>query len=527
MSGERQKKTNENAANALAERNLTGTNINRELLQSEKTLHTEQARSQTAAIGSIPHIIEGELLQAEMDKKTAEDQHVAGSAAYVNRASRTAAMIAEKERQEAENRETAAATTGPALTAATNAAKSAANDLQSAQNRVDARAQGSASSRLRLVRSQLSKETADDTATTATTNSLTNSATGQRALGAREDAKNRKQTAENDSKSMGIAMANEEFKVQAETSAEVLSDQQGNDKRLYEEVIAGSVPAGVSAVTAANAQATRKASAITSRATEGAKRVSTKQDTKEILNDPTLATQMAGIDPGGENRVRAGAEAAQAQAEREGLNNSVQLLSYEAIRAGKTLKQYAIEVVDDTIGGTLTPNPQVIEAALEAAAQDGQVSTLRKARMSGNIDQTTLTKVLARNADTMKQKGGFDLQNDPGLAGATPRQMDLSVAKNLGDIAASNIPAVKSGEWKRIAADISRIITEANTDPDALAGLQKSYIALTEALRNPDTRAGLTDRMKESQDIHKALDARFSTAMPNYTIDFTKPPKDW
>lgn len=238
----------------------------------------------------------------------------------------------------------------------------------------------------------------------------------------------------------------------------------------------------------------------------------------EFMRSQERLQAAAGIDPDGRVRAQAHAEAALQKSEREALDNSVVLLNTQAIRKGKTLKEYAVTVINQEIEHAGSNERPVVEAALEAAAKDGQISVLRKARMSDNIDQTTLTKLFARNADTMKAKGGFDLQDNPGLAGATPVEMNQSIASTIGEISANNIAGVKFGFWKDISEQINTIMTDAQGNPNAMGGLLKTYGNITEALRNPQIRATLGDRLQETIAIHTQLHQQFGD--PNMAVTY-------
>ena len=249
--------------------------------------------------------------------------------------------------------------------------------------------------------------------------------------------------------------------------------------------------------------------------------------TDETVAAAALARIAGGVDPNGIIRAQANASAALNKLEKEALDNSVQLLNVEAIKNGTTLKNYAVKVVDDTINNVgIRKPPQVIEAALEAVAQDGQVSILREARMSGNIDQNVLTKLFARNAGTMKEKGGFDLQADPGLAGVSREVMNASIAATIGEVTGENIPKVKAGFWGDVSKNISDIINDAASVPDskrradAEIGLRKAYITITEALQHEDAGIQLGDRMEETIAIHEALQAKFND--PSKAVDYDK-----
>lgn len=259
----------------------------------------------------------------------------------------------------------------------------------------------------------------------------------------------------------------------------------------------------------------------------------------ENSTDPLSAEALdiaAGIDPNGRTRAQANAISQLDKLEKEGLTNSVTLLNDRAEKQGKTLKGLAKEIFGKHTGTLRDANkkllprevqdPSIVEAALEALAQDGDISTLRKARMDSSIDQGMLTRLFARNATTMKIKGGFDLQADPALAGASRETMDASIAGTLGEVTANNIASVKFGFWQEVSEDIDRIVVNTQAHPDDTmrvngeSGLEKTYRNITEALVNNDVRATIGDRLKETIAIHERLGRIYGD--PEHPMDYSK-----
>ncbi len=248
--------------------------------------------------------------------------------------------------------------------------------------------------------------------------------------------------------------------------------------------------------------------------------------TNQTLTDSLLATA-AGIDENGRARAQAGAISQLDKLENEARNNNVTLLTDRAVKQGKTIKDlakdiFAKQIGEDADGNPITREPQdpaIVEAALEALAQDGDISTLRKARMNDTfIDQRMLTGLFARNASTMKVKGGFDLQANPGLAGASREFMDTSIALSLGDVTADQVSGQKAGWWKEVSNTLGRVVDNVDTyqyDPDpAVNAAQKAahekalaslYRNMTTALSDPDARRTLGDRLDETIRIHQTL----------------------
>lgn len=255
-----------------------------------------------------------------------------------------------------------------------------------------------------------------------------------------------------------------------------------------------------------------------------------------------LLTVAAGnVDPNGRIRAQANAEVMLEKIEKEALDNSIQLLNVEAISQKKTIKQVANDIVskETKAAGSSARTQQEIQAAIEYVATDGNVSLLRIARLSKNIDQDYLSRVLARNAGTMKAKGGFDLQNDFSLSEATPAIMNVSIANTLGEISARNIKDVKAGFWSDVAGtgentqfSLDQIFNDVNAamvSPDpkirekatgAANGLRKAYATITDAMNNPQAWLEIGDKRDETIAIHRKLHSRFGDA--GKAIDYSK-----
>ncbi len=244
-----------------------------------------------------------------------------------------------------------------------------------------------------------------------------------------------------------------------------------------------------------------------------------------------------GVDPNGIIRAQANAIKSLSSLEKDALDNSVLLLNSEAVKSNDTLKGYSDKLIQEVLAKQPhSYSPQIIEAAFEAMAQDGQINVLRQARMSDAVDQSMLTKLFARNATTMKVKGGFDLQANPNLALATPEQMNVSIAGTIGDVSANNIANLKAGFWEKTSNEIGTIITDVNkhvydpADPVVDAkkrevsrnNLKKAYRSVTEALKNDDVRAGLGDRLDETIKIHKALHREFGAGNKDMEVDYSQ-----
>ncbi len=267
----------------------------------------------------------------------------------------------------------------------------------------------------------------------------------------------------------------------------------------------------------------------------------------EDSTDPLTATLLrtaAGIDENGQIRAQANAISQLEKLQRESLTNTGTLLGDRAEKRGTTIKALSKEYYAKQVGkfkdaaGNLMPreeqDPAIIEAALEALAIDGDISTLRDARLDTSapyIDQEMLTRLFARNASNMKVKGGFDLQANPGLAGASQEKMDASTASTLGDVTAGSIAGQKHGWWEEVSGTIDRIFDNAqsyvySSDPDEdkaardknIAALEKTYHNMTMALTNPNVLKDIGDRLEQTIEIHMKLHARFND--PAMEVDY-------
>jgi hypothetical protein len=241
--------------------------------------------------------------------------------------------------------------------------------------------------------------------------------------------------------------------------------------------------------------------------------------TAENASARALLKVAKGVDPNGLTRAQASAEAALSKLEQEALDSSVQLLNYKAIKSGTTLKSYSAKIFAEAAEGRSTESAAVIEAAAEAVAKEGNISLLRKGRQSGTIDQQMMTQLFARHSGAMKAKGGFDLQADPSLAGASPERMFASVAATMGDITGDKLPDIKAGFWEDVSFDIDKIkrtISDPTLDPkvrtSAQTGLRNTYRNLTAALKDDDTRIKIGDRLVETSRIHSELHKLFNVS---------------
>ena len=201
--------------------------------------------------------------------------------------------------------------------------------------------------------------------------------------------------------------------------------------------------------------------------------------TSEGLASEALRRVAASVDPNGMTRAKANAEANLSKIDKEARDNTMQLLNIEALKNGLTVKAYTSKIMDAVTNATdieidkarkiyaprTTLTSQEIEAALEQQAVEGNVWGLEQARGSLHVDQSMLSRVIARNASTMKQKGGFHLQDQP----------DLSI-----DIIREEKPSLSEAEVKQLFEErmaAARIKSFAETSPDSLTDFKVGYFA--------------------------------------------------
>lgn len=240
----------------------------------------------------------------------------------------------------------------------------------------------------------------------------------------------------------------------------------------------------------------------------------------------TVATGIGGASA----RTRAESAAANAllKLENQAVEDTVNLISATAERNGSNLKIDATKIYNDALAGIGDHSAIQIEAALEALAKDGQVAMLESARGSTAIDQTALGRVLARNAGTMKAKGGFHLQADPSLnienfiraaggneedgARAFREAMDMARLASLGDTTTENISELKSGWLDSMVSlltgpDSDSFIARALADPSgngekALRAAQENFSL---ALQDPQFLGKIGDRKDQVIAISERL----------------------
>jgi len=232
-----------------------------------------------------------------------------------------------------------------------------------------------------------------------------------------------------------------------------------------------------------------------------ARNIQTQQIATALNTNQDLSRRAGGIDPSGAVKAQAHAVSELSKESDAALDAGIKLINYRALQNNKTAKDFSGDVVAKVMAGSTDYNSSEIEAALELQAREGQVVALENARMNAaHIDQDMLSRVIARNAPTMKVKGGFHLQANPNLAGVSLTDMNIARAGSLGDTAASNMKDLKAGWVKEIAKEINNITAVGST-----TDLNKAYNNVFEALTNDQIRATIGDRIGEIQTIEYAL----------------------
>ncbi|MGH7218638.1 MAG: hypothetical protein ACREGE_04320, partial [Candidatus Microsaccharimonas sp.] len=252
-------------------------------------------------------------------------------------------------------------------------------------------------------------------------------------------------------------------------------------------------------------------------------------------------------------RAQANAVATLTKLNADARQNAITLLETEAVEAGDSVKDYAIKKVFSKANSAiqadrLVVSPSRLEAALEIAASDGQVSVFDQARSSEFIDQSLVDAVVARHVGDMKSKGGFHIQADPQLSlqryierfnngeldksvtnldqvrDTFTRDLNKARIETLSNTTSANLGGMKFGAFVGLASDIKGnpkagvpsildiIEVDAKGAPrsdDDLATVRKIYESLTDALNDPSTRATMTDRLAEARLMQEMVRSKF------------------
>jgi hypothetical protein len=261
----------------------------------------------------------------------------------------------------------------------------------------------------------------------------------------------------------------------------------------------------------------------------------------------------------GRERAQSSAVATLTKLNADARQNTITLMQTEAVEAKMTIPQFAKERIFDLAKSANAAERDSIsksrlEAALEIAIQDGQVSVFDEARENEWIDQDLIDAVVARNVPTFKQKGGFHTQRNPKLSlqryledfrnndtshGTTEEEVrnsfatDLKLARldTLSNTTAEHFKDVKAGTFANYAKEmgdlLSVIPTDENNVPiseDHKAMLNRIHIAFRGALGNEETRLGMTDRLEPAAAIEEILREKFYSDTP--ILKVTEPERE-
>jgi len=235
----------------------------------------------------------------------------------------------------------------------------------------------------------------------------------------------------------------------------------------------------------------------------------------EALESSTALRQRAGgIDPVGAVKAEASAMSEIDKAANTVVDTGITLLSAQALRQNTTPKNLSKQRLDEAMSG-ISVDPIILEAALEYQARDGQVVNLERARMEPNIDQEMLSRVITRNANTLKGKGGFHLQANMDLALTTEATMNQNRMGSLADTSADKFKDLKAGWVEFMGANMPQVISDMNlADPTQRANAQRAYDNIYQALNDPVIRGTITERRKDILAMEKALAAQGFTPTP-------------
>lgn len=270
-------------------------------------------------------------------------------------------------------------------------------------------------------------------------------------------------------------------------------------------------------------------------------------DTEGLL---TIARGVGGVNA--EIRAQSTATATIQKLRQEALDNNKTLIRFEAQKRGERgvdMSRAIIRAAEagETFDGK-TISADQLEAAYEMQVDDGQTLIFEDARASKVIDQSMIDRVIERNSGTMKQKGGFHLQADPGLSfqrylegfrngeieyyDVESHQMkkekieDEAKVKQIYDQAmqrgrvetlsntnSDGLGGVKFGTFVDTAKNLEQFLNVmdvegpednkfANTDRDTLNRIRD---ALRIALQDPNITATMTDRKKQAREMEAII----------------------
>jgi hypothetical protein len=254
----------------------------------------------------------------------------------------------------------------------------------------------------------------------------------------------------------------------------------------------------------------------------------------------------------GRERAQAAAVSTLTKLNADARQNVITLMETEAVEAKKSVKDYAIQDIFRNAASDDPAKRQAIsktrlEAALEIAAADGQVTVFDDARANQYVDQDLVDAVVARHVGDMKSKGGFHIQASPRLslqryiedfnAGDTSKGTTEAEVRNafivdqkrarldtLGNTASTSLAGVKYGAFQRLAEDMVNpdvdLLSVMQPGPDGryskndLDTAQKIFDSLREGLSDPNIRGTMTDRLAFARDMEEAVRKKFFPGEP-------------
>lgn len=290
--------------------------------------------------------------------------------------------------------------------------------------------------------------------------------------------------------------------------------------------------------------------------------ISTRMRTDQNLLDIAQGSGNQEMRIVGRERAEAAAVATLTKLNKDARDNVITLMQTKAVEAEMTVPHYAIERVYDLANNT---NPAVrssisksqLEAALEIAVADGQMSIFDSARQSEFIDQEIVDAVVARNVPTFKQKGGFHTQKYPKLSiqrYLTERQdfegnalsdsmseeairklfdkhHKLARLDTLSNTTAENFKDVKAGTFASYASEMAELLQAIPTDatgkpvkPNHVEMLDRIHEAFRGVLSDEQALLGLTDRLAPARAIEESLRQKFYEDVP--PMKLPKPGRD-
>lgn len=268
-----------------------------------------------------------------------------------------------------------------------------------------------------------------------------------------------------------------------------------------------------------------------------------KQNIAEAFNAGTqraeeLRAIAQSVDPNGGVRAEASAFATLDEITSKARSANETLIQMRARSSNQTTKDYAMDLLRDRLAGDMSQSDDLIQAAMEIAGKEAQIPIIREMRMSDNFNQEHLSAMLLRNDGTMKAKGGFDLQADTGLIGASSELMNASIAGTIGSTAPDQIKDLKNGaiidyatRMDEIMANTNAMATSTAADQETrakerkygnngLQGIQKTYYNLTTALNDPDIRRTLGDNLVPAIQMHNKIHRNPQFSDPTMAVDY-------